>query len=80
MRLLHFTLGESFDILFANSVLGGFDSLLFPIFNGMTFDIAYNLNTVQLTVVNAVPIPAAAWLFGSGVVTLAGAARRRKAA
>ncbi len=75
-----FSLGERFDILYANMVFGNFDSLLFPIFNGMTFDIAYNLNMVQLTVVNAVPVPAAAWLLGSGVVALAGVARRRKAA
>lgn len=75
-----FSLGESFDILYANIIYGSFDSLLFPIFNGMTFDIAYDLNTVRLTVVNAVPVPAAAWLFGSGAVALLGIARRRKAA
>lgn len=73
-------LGHSFDILYASMVYGSFDNLLFPIFNGMTFDIAYDLNTVRLTVVNAVPVPAAAWLFGSGVVALMGIARRRKAA
>ncbi|HHJ16538.1 MAG TPA: VPLPA-CTERM sorting domain-containing protein, partial [Gammaproteobacteria bacterium] len=28
--------------------------------------------------VGAVPVPAAAWLFGSGVVGLAGVARRRR--
>ena len=75
-----FNLGESFDILYASIVFGTFDDLLFPIFNGMTFDIVYDLNTVRLTVVNAVPVPAAAWLFGSGVVALMGVARRRKAA
>lgn len=75
-----FSFGESFDILYASTVFGAFDSLLFPIFNGMTFDIAYDLNTVRLTVVSAVPVPAAAWLFGSGVVVLMGIARRRKAA
>lgn len=75
-----FSLGDSFDILYANMVYGSFDSLLFPIFNGLTFDIAYDLNSVRLTVVSAVPVPAAAWLFGSGVVALMGVARRRKAA
>lgn len=75
-----FSLGDSFDILYAGTVFGAFDDLLFPIFNGMTFDIVYDLNTVRLTVVSAVPVPAAAWLFGSGVVALMGIARRRKAA
>lgn len=75
-----FNLGDSFDILYANMVYGGFDSLLFPIFNGLTFDIAYDLNTVRLTVVSAVPVPAAAWLFGSGVIAFMGVARRRKKA
>ena len=75
-----FSLGESFDILYANMIYGGFDSLLFPIFDGMTFDIVYDMNAVRLSVVSAVPVPAAAWLFGSGFAILAGMARRRKAA
>lgn len=37
----------------------------------------YSLAAVR---VSAVPIPAAAWLFGSGLIGLAGIARRRKAA
>lgn len=73
-------LGEIFDIMYASLISGSFDELLFPIFNGMTFDIAYDANLIRLTVVNAVPVPAAAWLFGSGVLALAGVARRRKAA
>jgi hypothetical protein len=32
----------------------------------------------QMQVVNEVPVPAAAWLFGSGLVALAGAARRNR--
>jgi hypothetical protein len=75
-----FSIGESFDILYANMVYGSFDDLLFPIFDGLTFDIFYDMNAVRLTVVSAVPVPAAAWLFGSGVVVLMGVARRRKAA
>jgi len=41
-----------------------------PLFNG----------TGSADVVSAVPVPAAVWLFGSGLVGLAGVARRRKAA
>jgi hypothetical protein len=34
----------------------------------------------QLTIAAAVPIPAAVWLFGSGLLVLVGIARRKKAA
>lgn len=37
------------------------------------------LRTFTLTTAPAVPVPAAAWLFGSGLLGLAGAARRRSA-
>jgi T5SS/PEP-CTERM-associated repeat protein len=72
-------LGDSFDILFASAVYGGFDTLLFPVFNGMTFDISYEFDGVRLTAVSAVPVPAALWLLGSGVLLLFGVARRRQA-
>jgi len=39
----------------------------------------YFLDNVSIVAdVNAVPVPAAAWLFGSGLLGLAGAARRKK--
>ena len=34
----------------------------------------------QLAAVGAVPVPAAAWLFGSGLIGLMGFVRRRKSA
>jgi hypothetical protein len=37
-----------------------------------TFDVTFTNNTSE------VPLPAAAWLFGSGLIALAGIARRRK--
>ena len=40
-----------------------------------TTDTTYNISNVN---VSAVPLPAAAWLFGSGLVGLAGVARRRR--
>lgn len=40
----------------------------------------YDLNVTLHSQAPAVPVPAAAWLFGSGILGLAGAARRRRAA
>ncbi len=37
------------------------------------------LDNIQFSQVSAVPVPAAAWLFGSGLLGLIGMARRRKA-
>ena len=42
------------------------------------FNAAFELTGAGL--VSAVPVPAAVWLFGSGLVGLAGVARRRKTA
>ncbi|MCW9048197.1 MAG: VPLPA-CTERM sorting domain-containing protein [Gammaproteobacteria bacterium] len=36
-------------------------------------------NSMHVTSVSAVPVPAAVWLFGSGLIGLAGIARRKKA-
>lgn len=44
------------------------------------FHAAFELNSAGLVTPSAVPVPAAVWLFGSGLVGLAGVARRRKAA
>lgn len=49
--------------------------------NLFTFDAAIFLGgTITLTPVAEIPIPAAAWLFGSALMGLAGVARKRKAA
>ena len=46
----------------------------FPGFN-VNLDVTY----LEVTAISAVPVPAAVWLFGSGLVALAGVARRRRA-
>jgi hypothetical protein len=49
--------------------------------NFATLNLAANGNfSYELAPVSAVPLPAAAWLMGAGLVALGGAARRRKAA
>lgn len=57
--------------------VGGVTSITFFV-NCNTDDCS--ANDYSLAGISAVPIPAAAWLFGSGLIGLAGIARRRQAA
>lgn len=63
-------LGESFTLTYAAVVPEGDPSG----FGG----VLYELN-LQGSVVQTIPVPAAVWLFGSGLLGLVGVARRRKA-
>jgi len=69
--------GMTFNILFANSVVGQFSRTLFPVIGGNTFAISYGVNSVSLSVVSAVPLPAAAWLFLGGLGGLIAIGRRK---
>jgi hypothetical protein len=76
-------LGDSFDILTADLIQGSFGSLTLAALDpGLTWDIGYltdaigSTDVVRLSVVNAVPIPPAVWLFGSGLLGLVFVARR----
>jgi hypothetical protein len=70
------TLGQSFDILLADAILGDFDGFNLPVFSGLTFDVLVESTFVQLQT-RVVPIPAAIWLFASALLALFGMARRK---
>lgn len=77
-------LGDSFDVLLADSIFGEFDLLTLAVLgDGLSWDVAYltdaigSTDIVRLNVVSAVPVPAAVWLFGSGLIGLIGFARRK---
>ncbi|NOX09477.1 MAG: VPLPA-CTERM sorting domain-containing protein [Gammaproteobacteria bacterium] len=79
-------LGDSFDIFTADNFIGEFDLLTLAILGeGLGWQLDYLIDEIgttdvlRLSVVNAVPVPAAVWLFGSGLIGLAGFARRKKA-
>jgi hypothetical protein len=46
---------------------------------GASFEILFNADPVLTQVATVVPVPAAVWLFGSGLLGLIGLARRKKA-
>jgi hypothetical protein len=69
-------LPTNIDLNDFDSVTGAFSS--FSLANGPAGDpIFYSIDTLTL---RAVPIPAAVWLFGSGLLGLVGIARHKKAA
>ncbi|MFK5947582.1 MAG: VPLPA-CTERM sorting domain-containing protein [Methylococcales bacterium] len=51
-----------------------------PMDNGpfTNFNANFDMTSITVTKISAIPVPAAVWLFGSGLVGLAGIARRRK--
>jgi len=76
--------GDTFDILTANTLQGSFSALNFPALldPNQTWHIDYITDAIGTTdvirlSVFPVPIPAAFWLFGSGLVGLLGFMRRR---
>ena len=77
--------GDSFDILFAESIVGEFDLLSLAILDeGLAWDFSFIADAIgttdiaRLSVISTVPVPAAVWLFGSGLIGLVGFARRKK--
>ncbi len=74
---LAYTGGSMAANLQTGRIEGGFSNATGPIGLGKPFT-ADNL-TAKIGKVQAVPVPAAVWLFGSGLLGLLGMARRRKA-
>ena len=78
-------LGDSFDLFSAESISGDFDVLTLAVLgSGLGWQLDFltdavgTLDVARLSVVaSAVPVPAAVWLFGSGLLGLIGTARRR---
>jgi len=74
--------GESLGIIFNLQLGGSFADILTELGNG---DLRIGLHVINFTnggsesfVNNPVPVPAAVWLFGSGLLGLVGVARRKK--
>jgi len=71
------TAGDSFDLLTAALIQGNFDSINLPTLNGLHLNLLQDATHLSLQVTSAVPIPAAVWLFGSGLIALLGVAKRK---
>lgn len=79
--------GDSFDILTAELLQGSFSMLSYAALldPNLRWQINYlsdaigTTDVVRLSVVNAVPVPPALWLFGSGLLGLVGVVRRKPA-
>lgn len=80
----YFYLGDSFDLMYANSINGEFGSFYHDALFGTGLAFEWNIinngvqDILQLSVVSAVPVPAAAWLFISGFAGLIATGRHRK--
>ena len=71
--------GNSWTILEAATLYGLFDTVLFPVLPNWNWELVYGADKILLTgQVSAVPVPAAVWLFGSGLIGLFGVARKRR--
>jgi hypothetical protein len=74
------SLGDEWLFL-AGNVTGSLENIIFN-YNGvppgLNFIVSKTVTGLKLSAVQAVPVPAAAWLMASGLIGLAGIARRKK--
>ncbi len=78
--------GDTFDILTADTIEGQFDLLSYALDDGLMWNVSYILDDlgddfVRLSLAEAVPpipIPAAVWLFGTALLGLVGFTKRKK--
>lgn len=70
--------GDSWTLLSATTLMGTFSDVWFPVVPNWVWSLTYTDQEVILSgSASAVPVPAALWLFGSGLFALIGVARRR---
>lgn len=69
--------GDSWTLLSSNFMLGSFSEVLFPVIPNWTWYLSYTETQVILSgSTSAVPLPAAFWLFCSGLIGVLGVVRR----
>ncbi|MCW9057025.1 MAG: VPLPA-CTERM sorting domain-containing protein, partial [Gammaproteobacteria bacterium] len=79
-----FSLGNSFDLMLAETITGDFGNFYYDALFDNSLALEWGIfndfgqDVLRLTVVSAVPLPAAAWLFISGLAGLIAAGKRRK--
>lgn len=75
--------GYVFDLIFANSIVGSFDTVLFSNLSSewraaiSVFSATGNTQSLRLSI-SQVPIPAASWLFSSALLALVGVVRKKQ--
>ena len=81
----YFRLGQTFDLVSAYDITGGFGSFSYETLFDNNLALQWSIlegygmgDLLRVSVVSAVPVPAAVWLFMSGLAGLVGVSRRRK--
>jgi hypothetical protein len=80
----YFYLGYTYDLMFARSINGDFGSFYYDALfdSGLALEWGifneYGQDILRLSVVSAVPLPAAIWLFMTGLAGLITVSRRRQ--